>query len=329
MYSDKKNILFVIDKPKWAYHIIAKFVSKELSHKYNFYFDFQIKKSKTIKGQLYNIYNYFLAKKHRSVRKDMKYDIACYLWWKSTELYTNKLTAKKMIVGIFTEGFPPGGAKELNKYNQETFINNYLAKYDAIACGNKNILDSYRLYEKPCFYTTGGVNLNIFNTKPKMNEEFIVAWTGNPNRIFKGFAQYIEPAVNLAKKRRPNIQFKTRFSGSYDTLPQFYSSVDVLINASVADAGPGFIVEGGACGVPTISTPGGFADELILHRENGSLVRRNISAIADEIVYLFDNRDVLNNMKENIQKDIFDDWGVKSRAYYWEVMFENLLNSNG
>lgn len=325
MSSVKKNILFVIDKPDWAYHIIAKFVTKELSHKYNFYFDFQVKKSRTLKGQLYNIYTYFMAKKHRSVRKDMKYDVACYLWWKSTDLYKKKITAKKSLVGIFTEGFPPGGAAELNIYSQETFVNDYLSHYDGLICGNLNILKSYTAYKKPCFYATGAVDLGLFNTNPKMNDEFIVAWTGNPNRKFKGFSDFVEPAIKLAQKRRPNIQFKTRFSGSYDTLPQFYSSVDILINASIADAGPGFIIEGGACGVPTISTKGGFADELIRNRENGVIVERDINRIADEIVFLFDNQNVLARMKENIQMDIINSWGTNSRAEYWDDMFNKVI----
>jgi glycosyltransferase involved in cell wall biosynthesis len=327
MSLNKKSVLFVIDKPNWAYHIISKFVASELSDQYDFYFDFQIKNSKTLKGQVYNLYSYILKLIYRRVRKDSTYDISCFLWWKSKDLYTEKITVKKSIVGIFTEGFPPGGSEELKCYTQANFVDDYLEQFDAIACGNRNIYNSYKKFNKQCFYATGGVNLELFNKIPKSDNEFVIAWTGNPNRKFKGYNDYILPAIKDVQKSRPNIKFKTRFSGPHETLPDFYSSVDLLINASIADAGPGFMVEAGACGVPTVSTPGGFADELIINRKNGSIVERDINAIASEIIYLFDNRDVLNTMKHNIQKDIVRHWGTESRAIYWEKMFSELLKS--
>jgi len=322
----KPKILLVIDKPNWAYDQMANFIIKELTDKYDFYKDYQIIKPKNWKQQIY--YFKFLFDKYKFRNVSNNYDIVVYLWWKSPQLIKN-IKAKKKLVGIYTEGFPPGNNKEVKGLNPQTFIDKYLKPFDGIIAGNKNIENFYSTFDSPVFYTTGSTDTKLFkyNKKKRDDNELRVCWSGNPHRNFKGFFDFVEPAVKLAQKQRPNIKLITRFSGPIETLPEFYSEVDVMVNASIGDAGPGFIIDAGGCGIPTISTDIGFASEIIKEKENGMIVERDIEKIAQKIIELYDNRELLEKMSQNIAKDIAKDWGHTSRAKYWDEMFQKVLEN--
>src|SRR5690606_7834579 len=113
-----------------------------------------------------------------------------------------------------------------------------------------------------------------------------VGWTGNPKRQFKGFYDYVVPAVELAQKRYPGISLKARFGGPFGTLHRFYDEVDVVLIASVADAGPSMFMEAALRGVPSIANRSRRPAELVRHGENGMLVHRDVEAYAQSLCEL-------------------------------------------
>ena len=321
---NKPKILLVIDKPNWAYDQMANFIIKELSYKYDFYKDYQIMKPKNWKEQIY--YIKFLFDKYRFRKISPNYNIVIYLWWYSPQLIKN-IKAKKKLVGIFTECFPPGNNKEVQGMLPQNFINKYIKPAHGLISGNKNIEDFYGKYDVPVYYATGSTDATFFkyNKKKREDNELRVCWSGNPHRNFKGFFDFVEPAVKLAQEQRPNIKLITRFSGPLETLPEFYSDVDIMVNATIGDAGPGFIIDAGGRGIPTISTNVGFASEIIIEKENVMLVERDIEKIAQKIVEVYDDRKLLEKMSKKISIDIQNDWGHNPRAKYWDDMFIKIL----
>ncbi|MBV1870851.1 MAG: glycosyltransferase family 4 protein [Gammaproteobacteria bacterium] len=322
----KPKILFLMDMPNWAYDQIANYVISSLSDKYDFYKDYELQPPITWKEKVN--YARFTVQKamHRRVSNE-KYDLAVYLWWKSRLLMPD-VRAEKTVTGIFTEGFPPGFSEELGNISPASFIENIVKPSSGIIAGNKNIYKFYSSYDLPVFYATGAADTSIFSYKEikRKDDEFRVCWTGNPNRKFKGYADYVIPAVELAQKFRPNIKMVTRFSGPLKTLPDFYRSVDVMVNASIGDAGPGFIIDAGGCGVPSISTDVGYASELIDDNRNGVLVARNVEEMAQKIIKLYDDREMLKSMSRSIASDVKKEWGYESRAKYWDSMFISVLS---
>jgi hypothetical protein len=90
------------------------------------------------------------------------------------------------------------------------------------------------------FYCTGAIDTKMFQPcsgRQSDKDSFVVGWTGNPDRSFKGFYDFVVPAVEKAASLRKGVTLKARFKGPYGTLPRFYSDVDVLLIASSADAG--------------------------------------------------------------------------------------------
>jgi glycosyltransferase involved in cell wall biosynthesis len=152
-----------------------------------------------------------------------------------------------------------------------------------------------------------------------------VGWTGDPHRSFKGFYDFVVPAVEKAASLRPGIVLKTRFKGPYRTLHRFYQDVDVLLIASTGDAGPSSFLEAGACGVPSISTRIGFPAEAIRDGENGIFVDRSVEEMSGAIVSLYDNQELLRKMSSSIRADIEKYWNPASRSGLWDHMFQAVL----
>jgi len=331
----KPNILLVVDKPNWAYDHMANFIINELSDKYNFHkliAEYHLKVDRqSIHYKIKRPYRYLKSLWDESFDKNIEYDILVYLWWFIPEMIDMKISTKHELRGIFTESFPPGRTIDF-KGNVSEFIDACIKPAHGIIAGNRNIFDFYQPYDFPVHYSTGATNTTpgnfSFNKVKREDEQLRVCWTGNPNRNFKGFYEFVEPAVKLAQKQRPNIVLVTRFSGPLDTLPEFYSTVDVMLNASIGDAGPGFIIDAGGCGIPTISTNLGFATEIIEDKVNGMIVERNIEHMAEKLIDLHDDRVLLKTMSENIATDIKANWGHAPRAAYWHTMFRNILSKN-
>ena len=155
-----------------------------------------------------------------------------------------------------------------------------------------------------------------------------VGWTGNPNREFKGLYSHIIPAIELAQKTHPQIQFKTRFSGPMETLPYFYEDIDVIVIASDADAGPSLFGDASLMDVPSISTDIGWPHEVIKSGENGFIVEKDVEEISKTIIELYEDRELLFKMSKRIRGDYLAVFNTQIMVKRWKTMFQELLFKN-
>lgn len=326
-----KKILLVVDKRNWAYDHMANFIMKELSDNYTFHKMIAYNHVNNYQGKilksLKHILNYVRSFFFESYDKNVEYDLVIYLWWNIPNILgRDNIQAKKTLKGIYTELFPPGNSIKFTGKVSE-FIDTHIRPADGIIAGNQNILNFYDGYGIPVDYATGSTDISLFkyNRSYSNTETLRICWSGNPNRNFKGFYEYVKPAFELAKNSCPGLELHTRFDGPLETLPKFYENADIMINASSGDAGPGFIIDAGACGVPSISTNIGFASEIIKDYENGLIVERTVEAIASKIIEIYNDRNLLKHMSENIYNDVQSNWGHSSRALHWDNIFQKLL----
>ena len=139
---------------------------------------------------------------------------------------------------------------------------------------------------------------------------------GNIDNDFKKlFPQYF----NL-----PNIKFKGRQKQSL--LPWFYSQCDVFSLVSIEEGLPLVILQAMACGLPVVCTENTGAEELIIDGEEGYIILpRNMEAIKEKIVYLYDNPEARNEMGKKSKKKVeenftWDDYGKKIISEYKKVL---------
>jgi glycosyltransferase involved in cell wall biosynthesis len=346
--NNKPNILIVADFPNWAYHHIGNFISEALKDDYNFYLDFVcfnrrdefIQKEPGITPQVKKHVRELLQRlKYRNVRTDAKYDIVLFLAYYNDVVGHFNVTSSKIIKGVYTQGFPPRGLPndfdslnniDFNHIELPQFIRIYLKDADAIVCGAPSIRDYYSGHFNPCYFANMALDERAFSPSDKSvrdNSKFVVGWTGTPDRDFKGFHSHIIPAVERAKQKCPGLELKTRFSGSLKTLPHFYCDVDLIVIASEADAGPALFAEASLSGIPSVSTRVGMPQSVIEDGINGYFVERDIDAIAEKIIYLYNNKEILNRMRARIRDDFIKAFGRKVQIEKWKKLFNETLSN--
>ncbi len=240
------------------------------------------------------------------------------------------------VKGIFSDGFPPqcmdldllkdreGISESAITSSKSVFFNRYFKNIDLFVGGSLSILNEYKEFPIPQMMLVGIYKEEIFYENPNRtydHNELIIGWTGNPNRAFKNFHTIIEPAIEQLKNEGYNIKLKTRFSGPYETLPDFYQDVDLVLVASSADAGPSLFAEAALCGVPAISTIVGYPSMIIQDGINGFFVEPEIAAFKEKIIYLYKNRDVLASFSKRIRTDYLQKLGQDVYLRDWEKAF--------
>lgn len=341
----KKKILFIVDKPNWAYHFIVKTWAKLLTdyecyiayerdyqirpRKFNIFdiiknkissvlqlreVQFKIDSSRRFSYPIYKqppVYKVSNNTKVNITHFDVIIEMAYYLQ------YTSELpfTSDKKLIGIYTDSFPHEGPsfdykrnQELKELSREEFYYTYLKPYDGIVVGNNNLFEDYKSYT-PNIVVANGIYLQndfIENHNVGIKESLTIGWTGTPDRPMKGFRDFIEPAIKEVQKTGRNITLKTKFSGAYEDLLNFYKDVDLVLIASTADTGPSLFSEASLCSIPSISTNIGFPKMIIQHNVNGMIVERDITAFKNAIIELYDNREKLTQFSKRIKKDYLE-----------------------
>ena len=327
----KPSVLIIADFPNWAYYEIQQFIKNNLSDEFDVYCDYlkfnTIKKSKNPKNW---IKTYREKKRFQHVKKDGIYDIVVFLGFYFPEHMKLNFKAKYVVKGIYTDGFPPSNSSFSGSI--EEFKKRFFKDIDAIVCGSQLINEFYTNIEENVYYANGAFDERIFTRKSTKNKniekKFIIGWTGNPNREFKGLYSHIIPAIELAQKTYPGIKLKTRFSGPIETRPSFYENVDIIAIASDADAGPSLFGEASLMGVPSISTDIGWPHEVIRSNENGFIVEKNVEEIAKRIIELYEDRELLFEMSKRIREDYLAIFNKQIMAKRWKTMFNELLSVN-
>lgn len=338
----KKSILFVADRPDWAYHNLIRTWGEGLKGfdcYVSFEEDFNIRAKnfswpEKLMTSLINlikngekkfvidnsskfsfpeyktppVFEINSGKKVEKIQFDVIFECAFYFQFMSVLPFR----ADKKFVGIYTDSFPHEGPSfdektktNLKKLSRKEFFEKYLKSYDGIIVGSSGLYNDYKaLTDKITF--ANGIYLQdkfVENKNIREKEVMTIGWTGNPNRPMKGFREIIEPAIEEVKKTGRKINLKTQFSGSYESILSFYHDVDLIAIASEADTGPSLFAEASLSKVPAISTKIGFPKMIIEDGVNGIIVKRDIEEMKTAIIKLYDNRELLKSFSSRIKED--------------------------
>ncbi len=347
----KKNILFIADKPDWAYEFMIKTWVPYLQKEYNCFIayqqDFAIKPNNIyfgLKESIYNILNKIrfhlgITEKVYQISDNHNYFYPLFkvspVYLYNEDLSKSKSTIKNFdvitemafyfqytahfpfqaplkIVGLFTDKFPHDGPtfdikkkKDRSLLSRKDFYDEYLKSYQHIIVGGGNLLNDYKsLTDKVDFvYGIYGQENFIENKNVGEKESLTVGWTGTPDRPMKGFRTIIEPAIEIVKQTGRDVRLKTKFSGAYEDLYNFYSDVDCVVIASDADSGPSMYAEACLSSIPVISTKVGLPLSFLTEGVNGVFIERTVESLVEAIIDLYDNRKKLTEFSKNTKKD--------------------------
>jgi glycosyltransferase involved in cell wall biosynthesis len=316
--------------------VINEFISKHYKKDFVSYripifksFAYRIRKFLNIQGLLVRD----AEGKKRRVRKDNTYDCVVFLdYYMNLDGNFDSIITNSVIRGIYTDGFPPRGYNKLEPIKINEFTSKYFHGVKVFLTGSKSIKE---LYEKHFDGKTFAANLaydeNIFKPS-KINKEYKnqlnklkIGWTGNPNRAFKGFYEVIQPVINELINEGYNIELKSQFQGELNSLATFWQQVDLAVIMSEADAGPSMFMEASLCGVPSISTKIGMPSEIIIDNKNGKFIDRDKEQLKNQIIVIYNDRQILSRWSESIRNDYIDKLGVKAQIENWRGLFNSAL----
>jgi glycosyltransferase involved in cell wall biosynthesis len=269
--------------------------------------------------------------KKRRVRKDNFYDCIVYMdFYMDRDGDFHHVEARKVVRGIYTDSFPPMGY-QVSESNPRDFLHNYFEETDALLAGSNSILKFYEPFsDLPCFEANLAYNESIFrprhNSKKRGGNKLVLGWTGNPNRSFKGYYELIVPVVRELQNEGLEIELRSQFSGTLNSLADFWQEVDLAIIASEADAGPSLFMEASLCGVPSLSTRIGIPAYIIKEDVNGLFFERNIDSLKLAIKSVYFDRDKLKTWSSNIRNSYLIKLGHDVQVKNWRVLFSEVLN---
>ncbi|MFN4910429.1 MAG: glycosyltransferase [Flavobacteriales bacterium] len=265
----------------------------------------------------------------RRVAPDNKYDLAVFLdYYMDKDADFSHVIAEKYVKGIFTEQFPPKGIVLDQSINLTTFVKHYLNRCDALLVGAPSIANIYsEAFNKPIFFANLCYDESLFIPKKRSNRHtFVIGWTGNPSRDFKGYYSHIVPAVMELQELGIAVELRHQFQGSIASLVTFWQDVDLALILSDADAGPSMFIEASLCGVPSVSTKIGLPAFVIEDGINGLFCERSVGDVVLKVRRIINDVALHQSMKQSIREDFIRKLGVEAQKIRWKNLFNAMLN---
>jgi glycosyltransferase involved in cell wall biosynthesis len=177
-------------------------------------------------------------------------------------------------------------------------------------------------------HTPNGVDTGIFapRNEPGQGKRLRIGYSGTLQHDWrKGITEIIEPACEMAGVELHKAMPVDGHYVSQENMPAFYNEIDVYLCASLSEGFSLSVLEAAACGRPVISTRVGGCTELIKDGENGFLVDRSVSSVAEKLRLLDQNREMLRAMGASSRNVIEQTYSWRQRAPQWLDFIQNGL----
>lgn len=134
---------------------------------------------------------------------------------------------------------------------------------------------------------------------------------------------YLDSLKKLTKTL--DLEGVVTFMEKRHDLPDVFSSLDIFVFTSVADAFGRVLIEAMACAKPAVAFNCGAAPEIVEEKKSGLLVApKDFEGLAEKIIYLLKNKDIRDNFglegRQRVER-LFD---IKDHAHRIESLYLEL-----
>ena len=171
---------------------------------------------------------------------------------------------------------------------------------------------------KNILYTPASARASRFKCRKEVRPIKTLGWCGIPDsaknfggKDLKRFFMFEEIAKITGLKTSVSYRNYT-----YNTMQNFYNTVDLLICTSSTEGGPLPVFEAVACGVPVISTNVGLVQEM------ASIQTFETVQQAVKIINQFNDIDRLQEYRNKQCSQFLTDMSMEQYVKYWEEFFE-------
>ncbi len=132
----------------------------------------------------------------------------------------------------------------------------------------------------------------------------------------------------IRKVKELGMENSVRLCGRvrYDELPERYRSARALALPSMTPEGLGIsAVEAGACGIPTVTFGLGGTVELVKHEDTGLVVEKSRDALAEGLVKILTDDDLVDRLGENARKKVAEQYGWDILSKKFDKLFRDII----
>jgi len=242
--SGKPRVVFVIDRPGWAYDIVSRNVAAQLADDYDFRIICQAERAYKDQIQedadLWIFHHLSMADKHGAGRKYL----VKMSGYRCLEVFNEKGDAGQKRLGDMLGG-------------------------QHIITTNNGLTEIAQKYSPHVRMIQNGLDLEMFRPHRTMAKEFTVGFCAsitNQKRIrYKGFS-YVDVACEALDVKLNVSAYNARQDAPglpYAKMPAFYRRISCLVHPSKEEGSSNAVMEALACGIPVITTRTGYHGEML------------------------------------------------------------------
>lgn len=282
------TILWVADRPDWAWHWMGTGVAKYAPPGY---------RVDVIDQSAFGVYT--------KQRPDLlsEYDAVLQCSWTEASMKVPNVPRSCTLVASHGIEFPfpnhlaKPEAKIATRLRNSDSARGRLPRFDAVLCVNEKLHMLAQWINHRSYFTPPGVDTEIFVPEtPRVDEPLRVGWCGQRTGVTKGYQERLVP---LMERMGRAVEFVVNDRSAEDALTQaemveWFARIDVLLSTSYSEGCQMPIMEAMACGKPVVATDAGLASSLVKNDYSGYLIDdetdiRVIARLADALYRLAAN----------------------------------------
>lgn len=245
-------IVFLADKPGWAFSAAAEAVARHLSKKYRF---------KVV----------YLSESSPNLDR-IQFDLLYVFFWGENYWRSFDIDPAKVIREVASYRWRD--LSEYGRLDEGAFCRRYLADCGYVTTPAQSLAKILSARRPNVRWIPNGVDCRLFAPQGRREGPLRVGWAGNPLDPLKGLEEVLIPA---AEGRYELVLATGQLSRK--EMAEFYNSVDVIAIVSRSESQPLPLLEGMACGCFPVATDVGIVSELVENGKNGLIVNRDIEAL--------------------------------------------------
>ena len=204
--------------------------------------------------------------------------------------------------------------------------------------------------EEKLIHVPYGVHLGEFRQIPKEDKVFRVVYAGamsiqkGVHYLLQAFSELNLPNSELLLVGGASEEIKPffkKYEGNYKYIghvPQkelykYYSQASVFVLNSIQDGFGMVMPQAMVCGLPVVCTRNTGGEDIIRDGKEGFIIPiRDVEALKEKILYLYENSEICNEMGQLAKKRVskgftWDDYGDRMVAKFHDILNEKVTSS--
>jgi phenylacetate-coenzyme A ligase PaaK-like adenylate-forming protein/glycosyltransferase involved in cell wall biosynthesis/GT2 family glycosyltransferase len=293
----KPRVLFLADRPEWAFDINAHGLAEVLKD------EFEVRIEYVVEQPDLRVWNY---------------DLLVVMFWGETYHRRFSPDPRKVIKQVASHRWAL--EEKFGRLQPEEMAERYLDDAATVIVPSERMRKIFAPLRRRVFRTPVGIVPSQFKPSTHADGPLRVGWAGNLKDGCKGLEDILRPAAGQ--------DFELRIAGGdlpVSEMAAFYNSIDVILVASTAEGNPRPLIEGMACGCFPVAVDVGIVPELVEHRVNGLIVERSVAAFREALEWCRANVDLVRRSGDSNAARIREHRAWTAVAPFWRDAFRAAL----